>query len=50
LHQAKGLDAGPAGARMDILQGEVRLDFRRHAVLDLDRQEIRSGDALIAIL
>ncbi len=49
LHQAVGLDADLAAAGMHVGRAEVRLDLGGDAVDDLHRQQVRSGDALVAV-
>ena len=50
LHEAVGLDAALAAARVDRGGGEVRLDLGRHAVAHLHRQQVGARHALVAVL
>ena len=49
LHQTVSLDANLATARMNVGRTEVGLNLGRDTVLHLDREQIRAGDALIAV-
>ena len=49
LNQAISLDANPAVGGVDAGCGKVRPHFRGDAVFHLDRQQVRSRDAVIAI-